>query len=112
MNRSNILQIGSVPTPWPSWLIAAHPERAETNILTPFLDGLSSYVNAFNSEESRKNANVPFIEQKFGYPKEDIEVISKEIMHHKIHNNLFSVGLVKNGQLSPELLRNPGQRYY
>ncbi|KAF4614031.1 hypothetical protein D9613_007657 [Agrocybe pediades] len=73
--------IGSVPTPWPSWLIAAHPERANSEAVSSFLTGLTAYVNAFNSEESRKTANVPFIEQKFGYPKEDIEAWLKTVSY-------------------------------
>ncbi|KAF9565413.1 periplasmic binding protein-like II [Agrocybe pediades] len=73
--------IGSVPTPWPSWLIAAHPERASSEAVSSFLTGLTAYVNAFNSEESRKTANVPFIEQKFGYPKEDIEAWLKTVSY-------------------------------
>jgi hypothetical protein len=69
-----ILEIGSVPTPWPSWLIAAHPERASSEAVTAFLTGLSEFVREFDSEESRENLNVPFIEAKFGYPEEDIKV--------------------------------------
>lgn len=63
-----------MPTPWPSWLIAAHPERASADAVAAFLNGLTGYVTAFNSEESRTNKNVPFIVEKFGYPREDIEV--------------------------------------
>jgi hypothetical protein len=69
-----ILKIGSVPTPWPSWLIAAHPERASSEAVTAFLTGLTEFVREFDSEGSRENLNVPFIEAKFGYPKEDIKV--------------------------------------
>ena len=67
------LKIGSVPTPWPSWLIAAHPERASSGAITAFLTGLTEFVQEFDSEESREKLNVPFIEAKFGYPKEDIK---------------------------------------
>jgi len=69
-------QIGSVPTPWPSWLIAAHPERASIIPLKEFLTTLTTFVTKFNSEESRGTRNVAFIVEKFGYPKEDIEVMS------------------------------------
>jgi len=71
--------IGSVPTPWPSWLIAAHPERAESKAVSTFLDGLTTFVNDFNSEESRATKNVVFIEAKFGYPQEDIEAWLKTV---------------------------------
>ena len=63
-----------MPTPWPSWLIAAHPERAVPADVSSFLNSLTTYVTAFDSEESRATKNVPFIIERFGYPKEDIEV--------------------------------------
>ncbi|KAF9447657.1 periplasmic binding protein-like II [Macrolepiota fuliginosa MF-IS2] len=65
--------IGSVPTPWPSWLIAAHPERAESEALKKFLQDLTSYVQTFNSQKSRAKNNIDFIKEKFGYPEEDIK---------------------------------------
>ncbi|TBU42376.1 periplasmic binding protein-like II [Dichomitus squalens] len=64
--------IGSVPTPWPSWLIAAHPERAPADSLREFLGTLSTYVREFNSRENRAGPDVQFISEKFGYPEEDI----------------------------------------
>ena len=63
-----------MPTPWPSWLIAAHPERASADALREFLGTLSTYVREFNSRESRAGPNVHFIKDKFGYPEEDIQV--------------------------------------
>ena len=68
------MQIGSVPTPWPSWMIAAHPTRASDDALRTFLDGLSGHVRTFNSEEKRAKDDVEFIKDKFGYPEEDIKV--------------------------------------
>ncbi|KAG6908672.1 hypothetical protein DXG01_003686 [Tephrocybe rancida] len=67
--------IGSVPTPWPSWLIAAHPSptRAPVDAIRVFLEGLTTYVRDFNSPKSRESANVQFIETHFGYPAEDIK---------------------------------------
>jgi hypothetical protein len=73
--------IGTVPTPWPSWLIAAHPERAQAPEATQFLAGLTKYVNDFNSEAARASKNVPFIEQHFGYPKQDIEAWLKTVAY-------------------------------
>jgi hypothetical protein len=68
--------IGSVPTPWPSWLIAAHPsqDRAPSDKLNAFLQALSKYVVAFDTPETRAGPNVQFIKEKFGYPEEDIHV--------------------------------------
>ncbi|KAF8071884.1 hypothetical protein FPV67DRAFT_1560629 [Lyophyllum atratum] len=67
--------IGSVPTPWPSWLIAAHPSstRAPVDEVRAFLEGLTKYVVAFDSSENREHANVKFIETNFGYPAKDIK---------------------------------------
>ncbi|KAA1467629.1 periplasmic binding protein-like II [Dentipellis sp. KUC8613] len=65
--------IGSVPTPWPSWLIAAHPERAAAETLRTFLQTLSTYVRAFDAPAQRAGADVQFIREKFGYPEADIK---------------------------------------
>jgi len=66
--------IGSVPTPWPSWLIAAHPsqDRAPSHELRAFLSALSAYVIAFDAPENRAGPNVEFIKETFGYTEEDI----------------------------------------
>lgn len=73
--------IGSVPTPWPSWLIAAHPERTSPEAVTAFLTELSTFVRAFDSEESRVQKNVDFIKENFGYPAEDIEAWLKTVSY-------------------------------
>ena len=69
------LQIGSVPTPWPSWFIAAHPsaDRAPTDELSSFLKTLSTYVGRFKSANNR-TSTLEFIKDKFGYQTEDIKV--------------------------------------
>ncbi len=72
----HIHQIGSVPTPWPSWLIAAQP-KTDAEELKAFLSKLSTYVASFDSAESRASRNVEFIKSKFGYPEEDIQVSSE-----------------------------------
>ncbi|KAH8117882.1 periplasmic binding protein-like II [Phellopilus nigrolimitatus] len=66
--------IGSVPTPWPSWLIAAHPNtaRAPPAALRSFLAGLSGYVRAFDAPAAREEADVAFIKEKFGYAEADV----------------------------------------
>ena len=65
-----------MPTPWPSWLIAAHPsqERASARDLRTFLDALSTYVVSFDAPENRAGPNVEFIKETFGYREEDIGV--------------------------------------
>lgn len=75
--------IGSVPTPWPSWLIAAHPspDRAPFQEVQTFLEGLTGYIRDFDSAENRETANVKFIETNFGYPAEDIEAWLKTVAY-------------------------------
>ncbi|KAJ6513108.1 periplasmic binding protein-like II [Mycena sanguinolenta] len=73
--------IGSVPTPWPSWLIAAHPTRASPEALRAFMSSLSGYVRAFNSTANRDGPNVEVIKTKFGYPEEDIKAWLKTVAY-------------------------------
>ncbi|GLB40370.1 putative periplasmic binding protein-like II [Lyophyllum shimeji] len=73
--------IGSVPTPWPSWLIAAHPTRAPPEAVRTFLEGLTKYVTMFDSEKNREDANVKFIATNFGYPEEDIRAWLKTVAY-------------------------------
>ncbi|KAJ7261844.1 periplasmic binding protein-like II [Mycena haematopus] len=73
--------IGSVPTPWPSWLIAAHPTRASSEALRAFMTSLSGYVRAFNSTSNREGPNVEVIKAKFGYPEEDIKAWLKTVAY-------------------------------
>ncbi|KDN50453.1 hypothetical protein RSAG8_00951, partial [Rhizoctonia solani AG-8 WAC10335] len=74
INDGTTRPIGSVLTPWPSWLIAAHPspERAEPTALRNFLGNLTEYVVKFDSKEQRAQAGVTFIREKFGYPEADV----------------------------------------
>jgi len=65
--------IGSVPTPWPSWLIAARTEHADTEALRRFIGQLTTYVRSFDSQENRARNNIDFIKEKFGYSEEDIK---------------------------------------
>ncbi|KAJ7475962.1 periplasmic binding protein-like II [Mycena latifolia] len=75
--------IGSVPTPWPSWLIAAHPSpsRAPPDALRAFMTGLSGYVRAFDSVANRAGPNLEVIKAKFGYPEADIEAWLKTVAY-------------------------------
>jgi len=75
LDSGEVRFIGSVPTPWPSWLIAAHPspERAPKEAVHDFLTTLTGYVTKFDSQESRGSINVPFIQKTWGYPEADIK---------------------------------------
>lgn len=76
------LQIGSVLTPWPSWLIAAHPstDRVPIGDLNKFLKTLSTYVSLFKLAKNR-TSTLEFIKDKFGYQAEDIKVRSSLRMY-------------------------------
>ncbi|TFK18119.1 hypothetical protein FA15DRAFT_675530 [Coprinopsis marcescibilis] len=73
--------IGSVPTPWPSWLIAANPDRAQPAAVSKFLNGLTKYIREFDSKKSREKINIEFIKEKFGYPEEDIKAWLKTVRY-------------------------------
>ncbi|KAG9039220.1 hypothetical protein FRB95_011805 [Tulasnella sp. JGI-2019a] len=66
--------IGSVPTPWPSWSIAAHTStsRAPVDKVINFVATLTTYVNEFDSHTARAQRDVDYIKDHFGYPEEDI----------------------------------------
>ena len=72
-----------MPTPWPSWLIAAHSsqECAPTHEVRAFLEALSTYVVSFDAPDKRAGPNVEFIKETFGYREEDIGV---ESLFHSI----------------------------
>ncbi|KAL7417100.1 hypothetical protein BDY24DRAFT_376684 [Mrakia frigida] len=70
--------IGSVPTPWPSWAIAAStsflsssPDAKAT--LRTFLSSLEAKVVEFDSPEKREKDDVDFVMKEFGYPEEDVK---------------------------------------
>ncbi|KAG7089456.1 hypothetical protein E1B28_011141 [Marasmius oreades] len=71
LDAGEVRFIGSVPTPWPSWLIAAQPS-VSSDSLKAFLSTLSTYVRSFDSPENRSGKNVEFVKAKFGYPENDI----------------------------------------
>ncbi|KAF4596591.1 hypothetical protein EYR40_007716 [Pleurotus pulmonarius] len=73
VDRGEARFIGSVPTPWPSWLIAAHPERAPALQLSQLLDKLSTYVRSFDSAKKRSKEDIEFIKTHFGYAEDDIK---------------------------------------
>jgi len=76
VSPSDMQKIGSVPTPWSSWLIAAHPSRARApeQEVNTFLETLTQFVRSFDSAASRADADVEYIQTHFGYPAEDIKV--------------------------------------
>jgi hypothetical protein len=67
--------IGSVPTPWPSWLIAAHPSdtRCPPEELKTFLSTLSEHVRVFDSPEKRNKDDIEFIVKTWDYKESDVK---------------------------------------
>ncbi|THV07324.1 periplasmic binding protein-like II [Dendrothele bispora CBS 962.96] len=80
LDKGEVRFIGAVPTPWPSWTIAAKT-TAPSEELKQFLATLSTYVKDFDSEESRTEKNIPFIKQRFGYKEEDIQAWLKTVKY-------------------------------
>ena len=74
-------KIGSVPTPWPSWLIVANQERANAAEVKDILERLTGFIRDFDSAEKRENADVEFIKEKFGYPEEDVRAWLKTVKY-------------------------------
>ena len=93
----SLVQIGSVPTPWPSWMVAAHtnPIRAPVKPVREFLSSLTTHVRKFaqglqkvkpvgieindtpiatdeDASAAEHSTNVDYIVEKFGYPREDV----------------------------------------
>jgi hypothetical protein len=75
--------IGSVPTPWPSWLIAAHPSesRCPSATLKSFLGTLSEYVRSFDSAAKRETENVEYIVKNWDYKEEDVKAWLKTVKY-------------------------------
>lgn len=86
--------IGAVPTPWPSWLIAAHPERASPAELKTFLSSLTLHVSEFQKPEARAGPSVEFIKKTFGYPEEDVKAWLQTVEYTRdctqIHSEVLS----------------------
>jgi hypothetical protein len=93
---SDMSKIGSVPTPWSSWLIAAHPSRARApeEEVKSFLKTLTQYVRSFDSTDSRADADVEYIKAHFGYPTEDIKVILITFLLNLLTSSL---GMARDG---------------
>lgn len=78
--------IGSVPTPWPSWAIAASTSYLASSpdakaSLRSFLTALEAKVQEFDSPEKRQKADVDFIMKEFGYPEEDVRAWLKTVAY-------------------------------
>ncbi|CED82295.1 hypothetical protein [Phaffia rhodozyma] len=74
---SEVRFIGSVPTPWPSWAIAASAPTLASAVsksqVREILHRLEAKVNEFDSETSRKKKSGDLVEKEFGYPRTDVE---------------------------------------
>lgn len=64
--------IDFIPTPWPSWAIAATPST-DKQTLDAFLEKLTVSVRKFDSVEARAKDDVDFVVKQFGYEEEDVK---------------------------------------
>jgi len=75
LDRGEIRFVGSVPTPWPSWMIAAQTkDSSETDafdfLVSNWLDSLTTYINRFTAADTA--IKVKYINTTFGYRESDI----------------------------------------
>ncbi|EJD49607.1 hypothetical protein AURDEDRAFT_112456 [Auricularia subglabra TFB-10046 SS5] len=71
LDAGEVRFIGSVLTPWPSWLIAAHPTRPSAEALRNFTSSLTTYVRKFD-QSTNTAAKVAFIKTRFHQKEDDI----------------------------------------
>ncbi|KAF8515543.1 periplasmic binding protein-like II [Gautieria morchelliformis] len=97
VDRDEARFIGSVLTPWPSWLIVAHPsnERAPPAEVRAFLTSLSQFVRAFDSQEKRSAENIEFIKGRFNYQEEDIKAWLSTV-EYPSHCGSLSANVIQN----------------
>ncbi|KAF8340517.1 periplasmic binding protein-like II [Cantharellus anzutake] len=74
-DRGDVRFIDSVPTPWPSWMIAAQtkdPSESEPFdfLVSNWLESLTVYINRFTTADTA--IQVKYIKDTFGYKEEDI----------------------------------------
>jgi len=66
--------IGSVPTPWPSWTIAASTDVATSTELTDFLGRLQEYIGTFADPANVEDGSASqYIQTHFAYEKKDVD---------------------------------------
>lgn len=75
---SEVRFIGSVPTPWHSWVLVAPPSTTSPPspllpVLQSFLANLTESIHAFNAPAAREGASKELIKGHFGYPEEDVK---------------------------------------
>jgi len=75
LDRGEVRFIGSVPTPWPSWMIAAQTkDPSETDafdfLVSNWLESLTRYINRFTAADTA--IKVKYISDMFGYKERDI----------------------------------------
>ncbi|KAK4053979.1 hypothetical protein OIO90_003624 [Microbotryomycetes sp. JL221] len=83
--------IGSVPTPWPSWSIVASEKVLSSSTLkqslVQFLERLTDSVYKFDSVEARGTTSKEFIQNKFGYPEEDVVAWLDQVSYPQVGLN-------------------------
>ncbi|KZS92571.1 periplasmic binding protein-like II [Sistotremastrum niveocremeum HHB9708] len=72
-DKGRIRIVGSLLTPWPSWMIAARnsSEHVSHSEIRRFCATLTQYVRSFDSADKRQKENIEFLKTRLGYPEED-----------------------------------------
>lgn len=84
-DAGEVRYIGSLPTPWPSWTIAASTHTAlddmdRKDVLEEFLHELDETIRAFANEETRKDGSLEaHIEMVHHYKPEDIKAWASQV---------------------------------
>ncbi|GAA5973472.1 hypothetical protein JCM11641_006480 [Rhodosporidiobolus odoratus] len=92
--------IGSVPTPWHSWVLVATPSTtASTSPLLPilenFLTNLNTSIQSFDAQSARETTSKEFIKGHFGYPEEDVKAWLEQVSYPKGDVREISKGMVE-----------------
>lgn len=80
--------IGSVPTPWHSWVLVATPSTTAPSspllpILDSFLTNLTASIHSFDAATARETTSKEFIKGHFGYPEEDVKAWLEQVSYPK-----------------------------
>ncbi|GAA5913456.1 hypothetical protein JCM6882_001965 [Rhodosporidiobolus microsporus] len=80
--------IGSVPTPWHSWVLVATPSTTAPSspllpILDSFLTNLTASIQSFDAASARETSSKEFIKGHFGYPEEDVKAWLEQVSYPK-----------------------------
>ncbi len=103
VHSGEVRYIGNVPTPWPSWSIAANTEildgSAHESALDEFLQKLREAVDQFLQPEAiEKELPHKFVVDNFGYKREDVDTWFNAVRYAGDHRPNPATGAASTGQ--------------